>query len=137
MNDLFAAMYELAGLLYLGSFFDSLFDNNLYSPVGIIMVVSSLAMMLIYYYAIDHPKFAKWYHWLIWTLVAAMLNFAVAYLMTDYHLEKVFALQEQPVPYSSEFFTFSSINAIFTLLFCTLFSFLIRGKSVMCRRTPF
>ncbi len=137
MNDFFSIIYECGGLFYLGGFSDSLFDNALYIPVGVVMLLSSLVMMLIYYYAIDHPKFARWYHWGIWVLITAVINFIAAYFITDNGLETLFTQQEQSLPYYGEFFSFSFINAGWTAIFSFIFSLLIKWRSVMCRRTPF
>lgn len=137
MNELFAPFYEGWGLFYLDQFSDDLFNFNLYMPIGLTLVISTLALLVVYYYIIDHPKFAKWYHWLLWTLLICGINFCVAYYITYNELEVVYAQKEQAMPYSVEFFSFSVVNALWTFLFGLATSALIKWKSINCKRTPF
>ena len=54
MNDLFAPLYEGWGLFYLDNFSDDLYNARLYIPIGLTMLLSSLALMGVYYYVINH-----------------------------------------------------------------------------------
>lgn len=137
MNEIFAPLYEGWGLFWLGDFSNDLYSNNLYTPVGLTMLVSSIIWMVIYYYVIDHPRFAKAWHWLVWILILCGINFAVANYVSFSQLTELYTEQEKDVPYYSEFTTFSFVNALWTFIVAFAVSLLIKGKSVMCRRTPF
>lgn len=137
MNELFAPFYEGWGLFYLDQFSDDLFNFNLYMPIGLTLIISTVALLVVYYYIIDHPKFAKWIHWFLWILLICGINFCVAYYVTYNELDVVYAQKEQAMPYSVEFFSFSVVNAFWTFLFGLLTSALIKWKSINCKRTPF
>jgi len=137
MNELFAPFYEGWGLFYLDQFSDDMFKYSLYVPIGLTLILSTSLMLVVYYYAIDHPKFAKWYHWLIWVLLICGINFIVAYYVSYNELDLIYAQKQQTLPYSTEFFSFSMFNAFWTLMFGLIVSALIKWKSVSCKRTPF
>jgi len=137
MNDLFASVYEGWGIFWLGEFSNDLYSNNLYLPVALTLLISSVIWMVVYYYVIDHPRFARPWHWLIWMLVLCAINFAAANYITFSKLTELYTSLERDLPYYSEFTTFSFINALWTFIFAFIVSLLIKGRSVMCKRTPF
>jgi hypothetical protein len=137
MNDIFASLYEL--FAYFEGFSDDLYENKLYIPVGLSMSVGSLIGIIIYYYGINHPRFNRWYHWLITVLTVCIINFGIAYSVVINGLDNIYASQNQEIPYSAEILIFSLINAIWTLIASFVFSFVRKiGKwSYNCRNTPF
>ena len=137
MNDLFASVYEGWGIFWLGEFSNDLYSNNLYLPVALTLLISSLIWMVVYYYVIDHPRFARAWHWLIWMLALCAINFGAANYITFSRLTELYTSLERDLPYYSEFTTFSFINALWTFIFAFIVSLLIKGRSVMCKRTPF
>lgn len=137
MNEAFASLYEGWGIFWLGNFSNDLYNNNIYMPVGLILLGSTLVWMAIYYYLIDHPSFAKWYHWLIWLLLLCTANFIVANSMSFTRLDALYAAQGKELPYYMEFSTFGFVNALWAFILGFVVSLMIKGKSVMCKRTPF
>lgn len=143
MNDFFAMIYEAGDLFYMNEFSNDLYNYSLYIPVGLTLIISSIIGLVLYYYVIDNPRFAKWWHWLFWVLIFCVINFAVGYYLTYTELDIKYAEMEMQLPYSSEFLTFSLENALYTFFFCFGASFLIKGigslvgLSVMTRKTPF
>jgi hypothetical protein len=140
MNDFFATIYELGSLFYLGDFSEDLYDHNLYMSVGIVMLVSSLAGMLIYYYAIDSTRWGwdKWYKWLLFVVIVGIINVVYAYWTVLSKLEAVYAEVGEGIPFTDvDFFNFSTVDFLWTLIFCFVFSLLVKWKSVNCRKTPF
>jgi len=137
MNELFAAIFEGWGWFRLGDFSNDLYNNLLYTPIGIIMVATSITWMVIYYYVIDHPRFSRPWHWLIWILILCAINFAASNYITSWKLTELYTSLEKDVPYYSEFTTFSIVVAVWTYVFAFMISLLIKRKSVMCKRTPF
>jgi len=137
MNEIFAPVYEGWGIFWLGDFSNDMYSNNLYTPVALTLIFSSIIWMLIYYYVIDNPRFARAWHWLIWMLLLCGINFAVANYISVSKLSELYTALGKDVPYYSEFTTFSFVNALWTFIFAFIVSLLIKGKSVMCKRTPF
>jgi hypothetical protein len=137
MNAFFTTIYELGSVFYLGDFSDYLHRNDLYMPVGFVMVISSLVGMLIYYYVLNHPRYDKWYHWFGCVVVVGIINAVSAYWVVLSKLEIVFAREDEEVPFSTEFFSYSIVDFLWTLIFCFVFSLLVKWGSSNCRKTPF
>ena len=132
MNDLLAPLYEGWGLFYLDNFSDDLYNNHLYIPVGLTLILSSLVLVGVYYYVINHPRFNRWFHWLGYVAVIGVINFGVAYY-TSY--DTISRLYEQD-PYQTQYYTFGLVNFLYALLFSLLFSYLLRWWSINCATTP-
>lgn len=132
MNDFFAPLYEGWGLFYLNTFSDDLYNNQLYLPVGWTLLLSSLASTAIFYYVINHPRFNRWYHWLLFTGLIAVVNFLVAYF-TSYN--EINLLYEEN-PYNTQYYTFGLVNFLYTFIFSALFSFGLRWWSINSATTP-
>lgn len=137
MNQLFASFYEGWGLFWLGDFSNDMYTNNLYLPIGLVLIISSIVWMAVYYYGIDHPKFAKGRHWLLWILILCAINYTFARYYSFSQLDMIYAAQGKEIPFHAEFTNFSFVNALWAFIFAFLVSLLIKGKSVMCKRTPF
>ncbi|MDR2424938.1 MAG: hypothetical protein LBD59_09485 [Prevotellaceae bacterium] len=135
MNDFFAFLYET--LSYLNTFSDDMYNTNAYVPTGLSSVAISLAGMTIYYYLINHPRLNRWFHWFGMSLILAVINFGIAWIMSDKALFALYSEQGQEMPYGYEIFTFSLINAVWTLVFNFVFSMIIKWWSRNCDHTPF
>lgn len=132
MNDFFAPLYEGWGLFYLDTFSDDLYNNRLYIPVGWTLLLSTLILMAAYYYLINHPRFNRWYHWLLYTGIVAVINFAVAYFVSYNEINMLY----EEDPYSTQYYTFGLVNFLYALIFSMLFSYIIRWWSINCATTP-
>lgn len=57
--------------------------NNLFNSIGLITLGVSFLLVLAYYYLpipmFNHPRFNKWWNWLIILLIAGSINFFIAY----------------------------------------------------------
>ncbi len=57
--------------------------NNLFNSIGLIALGVSLLFVLAYYYLplplFNHPRFNRWWNWLIILLLACSINFIIAY----------------------------------------------------------
>jgi len=133
MNDLFAPLYEL--ITGQGADLSQLaYNNGTYVPVGIIMLLISVIGMALYYYAINHPKFNRWYHWFFAVVVLCLINFGIAWAMADGLIYKEHGDTDG---YLTEIVTFSIANAVWTFVFSFIFSLCMKWKSSCCKRTPF
>ncbi len=96
-------MLELLGKFY--CLFESLFGVNLanhlwgfdgaeftkpiiFNTIGIIALMVSLLMVIGYYYVLNHPRFNKWWSWLIVMLVSGTINFIIGYAFCQTDLSK-------------------------------------------------
>ena len=58
-------------------------NSNLYNFIGLITVFISLITVLLYYYVFSHPKYSKWWTWLLTLLVnggvALFIGYGIVY----------------------------------------------------------
>ena len=133
MNDFFVFFYESFG--YIEGFSKDLFDSGVYVTIGFLMLAISAAGVLAYYYLINHPRFNRWFYWLIVILVLASINFSIAWAMSD---GIIWELYYKVIPYPSSYFvTFSIINALWSIFFSFVFSMAFKWRSRNCKYSPF
>ncbi len=135
LNLLFANWYEL--LAYFDGFSDDLYNQNLYLTIGLFMVLIPVGILTLYYYVINSVKFSKWWHWLILVVVLCAVNFGISYSTSYNELSYLYEQQNKALPYSTEFFSFSLINGLWTFVVSFVWSMIIKWGSKNCRRTPF
>lgn len=79
LNEFFSMIFEWLG--YSGDFSDDLFQEELYASIGLISLITSLFMVVAFYFIINRPKFSRWYHWLIMLLINFLITFLVGLLV--------------------------------------------------------
>lgn len=133
MNDLFAALYEL--ITGQGTDLSKLLYNEYtYVPVGTLMLLLSAGFMLLYYYALNHPRLNRWYHWIFALIIVCLINFAIAYFMAD---GVVYDTYGKTDGYVTQMVNFGIANVIWTIAFFFLFSMLFKWKSRNAMHSPF
>lgn len=136
MNDFFAFLYEAGQAFHLGDFSFQLFTRMLYVPVGLILIISVFIGMLVFYYLIDHPRFNKLTHWLLYVFIISIINFAAAFYITYVDLDILYTRSDMELPFWSEFWIFSTINLAYSLILSVIVSFAIRWWSNNCSTCP-
>ncbi|SFN22425.1 hypothetical protein SAMN05421738_108158 [Algoriella xinjiangensis] len=130
LNELFASLYET--LFYTNDFSGDLFNENLYTIIGLVMVVTSLLIPVLYYKIIDTVKFSKISIWLVFLSLSVIFNFLFCYMYSYNYLSAL------GLDYSSgEYLSFSFINAFYSLLVGFLFSLILKNFSTNCKKVPF
>lgn len=137
MNNFFAELEEVFGYIYLNAFSDELYDNNIYTNLGIVLTITSLLWMFIYYYIINHPRYSNLISWIIWILIGGLVNFILTYSISYNLLSELYYNSEKKMEYTNEFSILSSINFGWSLIFTFIFSILIKSKSSNASQTPF
>jgi len=140
MNRIFAPMYELWSSAYINfeNFSNNLYDSNVYVTVGILMVLTSLMLEAIYYYALsNYGNLYKTRFWFVWLLLILVMNFSTAYFYSTTEMAKL-PWGSNGCPYTfTQYFTFSMVNVLWALIFSFVFSLILKIKSVRASRTPF
>jgi hypothetical protein len=136
MNDFFATLYEAGSAFHLGDFSMELYTNKIYFLVGVSLFLSVILLSLVFYYVIDHPRFNKWTHWLLFTGIVCLLNFGLAFYFTYAALDVLYSTQGTEMPYGSEFWIFSLINLLYAFLLSILVSLAVRWWSRNCSTCP-
>lgn len=57
-------------------------NSNLFNNVGLIALTISLFIAIIYYYVINHPRFNRWWNWLIMLGVGGVINLLIGHYIT-------------------------------------------------------
>lgn len=121
---------------------------NIYNSVGLIVLLVSLFFVLLYYYILNHPRFNKWWSWLIVLLVNGTINLFIGYAWaaTDYLDGNIadnlmYARNEEGeiVSYlitSSDCWGFGIANFFIAILFFTLLSCCLKWGSRNCKHSP-
>lgn len=139
LKDLIANFYELWGNAYLGNFSDLMYNNDLYFPIAIYSILVALVLTLAYYYVIDRPGTAKLSIWGLNILVAAIINFIVAYYTASSNLTDIYNNEgiKLPTAFSSDMLVMSLINSMWTALLMFVLSLVFKWKSTNSSYVPF
>lgn len=138
MDGFIANLYEFWGMAYLGDFSNDMYQNGFYLPIFIVMIVTCLLVSAVYYYAINHPRLNRWYHWLFFNLGTALLNFVVAWIIAQDKMVAYYAEQGMDAAHDwTNYFVLSSIAFFWTFVCFFLFSFALKWGSRNCKHAPF
>ncbi|MDR0972749.1 MAG: hypothetical protein LBM61_02025 [Prevotellaceae bacterium] len=159
MNELFATLYGWLKSFYaknldeylLGYNCDTgVYDNPLlYGHVGWLTVGISLVVVCLYYYVLNHPRFNRWWSWVLVLIGCAGINLFVGYFytVTDYQTGMIgdclmFTRDTAGgiIAYHihiADCWMFGVANALMSVLFFIIFSLALKWKSRNCKYTPF
>ena len=120
-------------------------QNNSFIGIGFTMLGISLAVVLIYYYAVNHPRLNNWWGWLIFLGINAVINFIVGWqwVLRDYYVNKMVTIDPSTNSLvslnigRSEILCFGVSNMILSILVFIIFSFIFKWRSSNCSRAPF
>lgn len=152
MGEFFGSIYcwfeeffgiELANYLWGES--SLLSQTNSFIGIGWSMFGISFAMVLIYYYVINHPQLNHWWGWIIFLVINGIINFIVGWqwVLKDYYDGKMITidpatnLQMPLVVGESEIIYFGVSNMFISVIAFIVFSFILKWWSTNCSRAPF
>ncbi len=138
MASFFETIYEgfpPLRLFYINEFSNAMYNADAYTSIGLIMLLSSLIMVVLYYYLLsNYGNLYKRSYWFLWIITIAIVNFTVAYMSSMSALQK----SEPGNDYTfSQYFTFSMVNVLWAVIFSFAFSLIFKIKSISASRTPF
>lgn len=119
--------------------------SNMYIGIGLSMLGISLAIMITYYYLLDHPRLGNWWGWSIFLALNAAINFVVGWqwVLKDYYAGKMVTLDEATGNmvdlniYTSDILAFGVTNMIDAILAFIIFSYMFKWWSTNCPQAPF
>lgn len=152
MGDFFGSLYcifedffglELADYLWGQSSPDS--TTNSFIGIGLWMLGISILTVLIYYYALNHPKLNNWWGWGIFLIINAIINFIVGWqiVLSDFYdglMVRIDPSTNMNVPLNigeSEIICFGVSNMIISVFTFIIISFIVKWWSSNCSRAPF
>ena len=149
MKAFFTNIYELFSGIYGRDLADHLYglnpDNSgntdarsLYVTVGVWMLTVTAAVVLAFYYWLNSAKYNRWYHWLGFMGLAAVINLFIGYYYPHLDVQAGNIADEIKVGIGeSELWGFGFANALVSTVFFFIFSMLAQIKSRNCSNTPF
>ena len=152
MGEFFGSIYcwfeeffgiELANYLWGES--SLLSQTNSFIGIGWSMFGISFAMVLIYYYVINHPQLNHWWGWIIFLVIYGIINFIVGWqwVLKDYYDGKMITIDpatnlQMPLNIGeSEIIYFGVSNMFISVIAFIVFSFILKWWSTNCSRAPF
>lgn len=152
MGEFFGSIYcwfeeffgiELANYLWGES--SLLSQTNSFIGIGWSMFGISFAMVLIYYYVINHPQLNHWWGWIIFLVINGIINFIVGWqwVLKDYYDGKMITIDpatnlQMPLNIGeSEIIYFGVSNMFISVIASIVFSFILKWWSTNCSRAPF
>ncbi|MDE6021574.1 MAG: hypothetical protein K2H01_11340 [Ruminococcus sp.] len=119
--------------------------NNSFIGIGFTMFGISLAMVLLYYYLVNHPRLNNWWGWMIFLGINAVINFIVGWqwVLKDYYDNKMVTIDPSTnlqIPLNigdSEILCFGVSNMLLSIPVFIIFSFIFKWGSRNCSRAPF
>lgn len=124
---MFTTLYEL----FLGQNNDPIYDDEIFTPVGVITLLVALVLAAVFYLGLGRwkPVFHRVSHWVI-TLVVVLI-FAFAYAVW-------YALDRTGAANTDSYMTgLGGINLLYASIEFFVFSVLLKRFSIHARRTPF
>lgn len=120
-------IYEL--MYYDSEFSNEMYNEKMYFAVSMITAAISWLVAILYYWVIDYLD--RWYHWLIFLVVAVIATSFVAF----YYPDSVFS--DLNLDFTTQLWTFSLINACVGLVVYLIATISTKSLSSHCSATPF
>ena len=117
--------------------------HSLFVPFGVIAIVSSLLIVLLFYYVINHPRFNSLWSWLLALLMSSVINLFIGALWTlstfsngDIPDCLIYYEGNQDI-FLTDCWMFGFANFFISAVFFIIFSIALKWRSTNCKRTPF
>ncbi|MBO7463173.1 MAG: hypothetical protein J6T96_11320 [Bacteroidales bacterium] len=151
-------LYDLLSKLYCSELFDYLDGYDCTTQLftryeqftfyGFTMLLSSIGIAAIYYFAINHPRWNHRGHWLLFLALAVVVNFLIGFYFTNDDLTNgnlnspqtsclLFDANGNQLILPQDCLMFGLSNAIFAAIFFFIASVAMKFGSRNCKYVPF
>lgn len=130
MNEIFAKLFSL---LYRSNMYNELLEQNLYAFTGFMMIGVIAIFASIYYFGMNHARFAYRFYWFMTLLLTNLVMFLVTFVYT----RRTLTFEGLGDFSTTEYFVFAIIVCLYTSLFFFLFSLIIKNFSLQLKKIPF
>lgn len=123
--------------------------QNQFNTIGLIGIAVSAFIVIFYYYILNHPRFSKWWSWLIMLGFTGVINLFIGYGITYsdvlngtisddlmYVRDKQGEIVDTLITVSN-CWGFGVANMFVSILFFIVLSFGMKWWSTNCKRSPF
>lgn len=138
MDGFVANLFEFWGGFYLGDFSNDMYQNGYYLPIFFIILIISFFSVILFYYGINHPRYNRWWHWLLHNVCTGVIISIFTALYSSDAIIGYYAENGMESPYSwTNYFTLSLISFFWSLIIFFIFSFMFKWWSINCKHSPF
>ena len=131
LNNFFASIYDF--FYFEPGFSGNMFAYGLYGILGLLTVIIAVTMPLLYYFALNHPRYNRKIHWAIMLLINAVF----IGILTPIWISTNFYDSGITGSFFINIIEFTILNVFLATLLSSVISFLVKGFSVNCSKTPF
>lgn len=119
--------------------------ENMFIGIGLSMATISIAVAVIFYYIINHPRLNNWWGWGIFLVINSIINFFVGWqwVLKDYYAGNMIIINpstnlEEPLPIQeTDILCFGVSDMMISIVFFFIFSMMIKWWSKNCPKAPF
>lgn len=118
-------------------------ENALFKPIGIWTLIITAFVCIAYYYIINHPRFNRWWSWLIMLGIAGVSNFILAFswIYLDFNNGDIMdclitSESGSTLIGTSNIIMFGLVNFVVSAIFYISITFLIKWGSRNCKHSP-
>jgi hypothetical protein len=104
--------------------------------IGSIAIIIAIFFALFYYYVLNHPRFNRWWSWLIVMAAVGLINLFIGYGMTMSDVVNGLVPFENNIT-GFNCWMFGVANFLMSSLFYFIISFIIKWWSRNCKHSPF
>ena len=124
-------------------------NPNMYNHVGLIAIIVAMVLVLVYYYIINHPRFCKWWSWLLTLILNGLIGLFVGYGIVASKYVNRFIPRQLMYQFDADgnviayligyqhCWGFGIANMIISTMFFVLFTFMIKWWSSNAKHVPF
>ena len=109
---------------------------NQFASIGMVTLAIALVFMLLYYYVFNHPRFNRWWSWLIVLVLTGITNLFAGFGWT-FKYSKMANVDATDFVYAVNCWGFGFANFIVSALWFILFSLAFKWWSRNCKYSPF
>lgn len=112
-------------------------NADYYMAIGLITLAVSLVVVLLYYYVFQHPRFSKWWSWLLTMVLNGVISLFIA---AGFALSKLNsgAMGELGADVLSfDCWMFGVANLLVSIIFFIVFTFMFKWWSRDAKHVPF
>ena len=112
-------------------------NANYYTSIGLITLVLSLVVVLLYYYVFQHPRYSRWWSWLLTMILNGVISMFIAagFSLSKLNSGAMEDLGEYVAPFDCWMFGVS--NLLVSFIFFIVFTFIFKWWSRDAKHVPF
>lgn len=110
---------------------------NYYTSIGLITLAVSLVVVLLYYYVFQHPRYSRWWSWLLTMILNGVISMFIAagFALSQLNNGAMGELSDNIFPFDC--WMFGVANLLVSFIFYIVFTFTLKWWSRDAKHVPF